>query len=42
MNYLDLLPDDLIEIIDEKLIELQNMERGKIRKEWFRVLGFRV
>jgi hypothetical protein len=32
MNYLDLLPDDLIEIIN-KLIELQNKERRKIRKE---------
>ncbi len=33
MNYLDLLPDDLIEIINKKLIELQNKERRKIRKE---------
>ena len=30
---LDLLPDDLIEIINKKLIELQNKERRKIRKE---------
>ena len=33
MNYLDLLPDDLIEIINKKLIVLQNKERRKIRKE---------
>ncbi len=32
MNYLDLLPNDLIEIII-KLIELQNKERRKIRNE---------
>jgi hypothetical protein len=29
MNYLDLLPDDLIENINKKLIELQNKERRK-------------
>ena len=33
MNYLDLLPDDLIEIINKKLIEAQNKEKRKIRKE---------
>jgi len=33
MNYLDLLPDDLIEIINKKLIELQNKEKRKMRKE---------
>ena len=33
MNYLDLLPDDLIEVINKKLIESQNKERRKIRKE---------
>jgi hypothetical protein len=33
VNYLDLLPDDLIEIINKKLIEAQNKERRKIRKE---------
>ena len=33
MNYLDLLPDDLIEIINKKLIESQNKEKRKIRKE---------
>jgi hypothetical protein len=33
MNYLDLLSDDLIEIIYKKLIESQNKERRKIRKE---------
>ena len=33
MNYLDLLPDDLIEIINKKLIQLQNKEKRKIRKE---------
>ena len=27
MNYLDLLPDDLIEIINKKLIEAQNKEK---------------
>ena len=32
MNYLD-LPDDLIEIINKKLIQLQNKEKRKIRKE---------
>ncbi len=26
MNYLDLLPDDLIEVINKKLIESQNKE----------------
>ena len=31
MNFLDLLPDDLIEIINKKLIELQNKEKRKIR-----------
>ena len=33
MNYLDLLPDDLIEIINKKLIESQNKDKRKIRKE---------
>ena len=33
MNYLDLLPDDLIEIINKKLIEAQNKEKRKISKE---------
>ena len=33
MNYLDLLPDDLIEVINKKLIESQNKESRKIRKE---------
>ena len=33
MNYLDLLPDDLIEIINKKTNKLQNKERRKIRKE---------
>ena len=33
MNYLDLLPDDLIEVINKKLIELQNKDKRKIRKE---------
>jgi hypothetical protein len=33
MNYLDLLPDDLIETINKKLIEAQIKERRKIRKE---------
>ena len=33
MNFLDLLPDDLIEVINKKLIESQNKERRKIRKE---------
>ena len=33
MNYLGFLPDDLIEIINKKLIELQNKERRKIRRE---------
>ena len=33
MNYLDLLPDDLIEVINKKLIESQNKEKRKIRKE---------
>ena len=33
MNYLDLLPDDLIEIINKKLIEAQNKDKRKIRKE---------
>ena len=33
MNYLDLLPDELIEIINKKLIESQNKESRKIRKE---------
>ena len=33
MNYLDLLPDDLIEVINKKLIEAQNKDKRKIRKE---------
>ena len=33
MNYLDLLPDDLIEVINKKLIESQNKDKRKIRKE---------
>jgi hypothetical protein len=33
MNYLNLLPNDLIEIIDKKFIEIQNEEIRKIRKE---------
>ncbi len=33
MNFLDLLPDDLIEIINKKLIESQNNERRKERKK---------
>ena len=33
MNYLDLLPEDLIEVINKKLIESQNKESRKIRKE---------
>ena len=33
MNYLDLLPDDLIEIINKKLIETQTNERRKERKK---------
>ena len=33
MIYLDLLPDDLIEIINKKLIEAQNKDKRKIRKE---------
>ena len=44
MNYLDLLPDDLIEVINKKLIETQNNEsrnerkkRKKIQKEKKRI-----
>ena len=33
MNYLDLLPNDLIENINKKLIELQNKERRKLEKK---------
>ena len=33
MNFLDLLPDDLIEIINKKLIETQTNERRKERKK---------
>jgi hypothetical protein len=33
MNYLDLLPDDLIEIINKKRIESQIKENRKIQKE---------
>ena len=33
MNYLDLLPDDLIEVINKKLIETQTNERRKERKK---------
>ena len=33
MNFLDLLPDDLIEIINKKLIESQTNERRKERKK---------
>ncbi len=33
MNYLDKLPNDLIEVINKKLIELQNKDKRKIRKE---------
>ena len=33
MNYLELLPVDVMKIINKKLIELQNKERRKIRKE---------
>ncbi len=33
MNYLDLLQDDLIEVINKKLIESQNKDKRKIRKE---------
>ncbi len=32
MNFLDLLPDDLIEIINKKLIESQNKNKRIIRK----------
>ena len=37
MNFLDLLPDDLIEVINKKLIESQNKERRKLRKEKKRI-----
>jgi hypothetical protein len=33
MNFLDLLPDDLIEVITKKLIETQTNERRKERKK---------
>ena len=33
MNFLDLLPDDLIEIINKKVIETQTNERRKERKK---------
>ena len=33
MKYLDLLPDDLIEVINKKLIETQTNERRKERKK---------
>ena len=33
MNFLDLLPDDLIEVINKKLIETQTNERRKERKK---------
>jgi hypothetical protein len=33
MNFLDLLPDDLIETINKKLIDAQNNERRKERKK---------
>ena len=33
MNFLDLLPDDLIEIINKKLIETQTNERRKERNK---------
>ena len=33
MNYLDLLSDDLIEVINKKLIETQTNERRKERKK---------
>ncbi len=33
MNYLDLLPDDLIEVINKKLIELQIRREGKLEKK---------
>jgi hypothetical protein len=33
MNYLDLLPDDLIETINKKLIEAQIRREGKLEKK---------
>ena len=33
MNFLDLLPEDLIEVINKKLIETQTNERRKERKK---------
>ena len=33
MNFLDLLPDDLIEVINKKLIETKTNERRKERKK---------
>ena len=33
MNFLDLLPDDLIEVINKKLIETQTNERRKERNK---------
>jgi hypothetical protein len=37
MNYLDLLPDDLIEIRNKKLIEAENNERRKETKRRKRI-----
>jgi hypothetical protein len=33
MNYLDLLPDDEIQIINKKVYDAEIIERRKIRKE---------
>ncbi len=32
MNHLDLLPDDVIQVIDEKVYDAELIERRKIRK----------
>ncbi len=33
MNYLDILPDDFVEIINKKLIESQIRREGKLEKK---------